>query len=157
MERSDERRQLARIVDECFVAAQRHAVEVQTESVSRQADCASGAMRGLEIDGGVSDHHRFEGRRLRRLCYGQQARRIRLAARRSVAANHLEEPAREIETLEDLGARALGLVRQYRERETVRLQLLESFRDSPVWSRVRRQPLVVVDEEPVESAGGLDR
>jgi hypothetical protein len=61
VERSDERRQLARIVDERLVAAQRHAVEVQAEAIARQADGAPGAMGGLEIDGGVSDQQRFEG------------------------------------------------------------------------------------------------
>ena len=112
-------------------------------------------MGGLEIDGGVSDHQRFERRGLRRLRDREQSRRIRFPAGRRIAADHLKEPVRQLETLEDLCARALRLVRQHGQGEAVRPQFVERFRNAGVRLRMNGQALFVMREEAVERAGGV--
>ena len=127
----------------------------QAESVARQADDALQRDRAVwRSIGGVSDQQRFERRRPAVLAIAQQARRIRLAAERPVAANHLEKNQRDRSSRSRISA--LGRAAACWSARPGRGRAPAARRALPVMPaygrRVHGQPLVVVREEPVERA-----
>src|SRR5258708_27533629 len=148
--------ELAGRIDHAVVECQfvhRHAVEA--EAVSRKADAGRRRTCRLPVDRGVADHQRRPGVRVRARRQMTQRRRIGLARKRAVAAEHgvVRKIAREIEAVEDASRRRDRLVGQHRERRPAS-ERVEDGGDAVVRPRVVQKKRVVDRQIPIQRVGG---